>query len=386
MNRLHPPERRERRERREGFALPAAIFSLVLLSALVAGAVFVSTEELRSGRADGADQRALAAAEWALDRAILGWDARRNLEQPVGRTDTLLTEYGPPNDRVIVAATHVQPDAVWMTATATRGGDRRGIPARHTIGASLRLDGTGIVPRAALTTAGTVSVDGGIVDGRDAAALGDSTTTCPENTSAAGIAVPDVSRVTCVACATSRDSGVFGAPAIDSSGLTESAFAALGETTIASLVRRASIDLSGGLVTPQPVSVNGVCDRADPLNWGDPGMSSSCVAWLPVIHVRGSVVLGPGSVGQGILVADGSVQVDGGARFVGLVLAGGDITVTGQGAEIAGAAFAGMTDLAAVSLVMGGGAIRFSSCAVRRASIGTARLVRTAGRWWVELR
>ena len=37
---------------RAGFALPAAIIALVLLSALVAGALFVSTEELRSGRSD----------------------------------------------------------------------------------------------------------------------------------------------------------------------------------------------------------------------------------------------------------------------------------------------------------------------------------------------
>lgn len=380
MTCLHRPERRR------GFALPAAIISLVLLSALVAGALFVSTEELRSGRADGADQRALAAAEWALDGAILDWDPRRNLAQPVGRTDTLVSEYGLPNDEVTVAATRVQPDAVWMTATATRGGDRRSIPTRHTIGASLRLDGAGVLPRAALTTAGTISIDGGIVDGRGAAVPGDSAATCAANISAAGIAVPDVSRVTCAACATSQSSGVFGAPAIDSSGLAESAFALLGSEAMASLVRRASIDLPGGSVTPRPASTNGACDRADPLNWGEPGSSSSCVDWLPVIHVRGSVALGAGSVGQGILVADGSVRVDGGARFVGLVLAGDDITVSGPGSEIAGAAFAGMTNLAAASLVMDGGAIRFAACAVRRASLGTARLARTPGRWWVELR
>ena len=55
---------------RGGFALPAAIMALVLLSALVAGALFVSTEELRAGRTDLADQRAMATAEWALERAI----------------------------------------------------------------------------------------------------------------------------------------------------------------------------------------------------------------------------------------------------------------------------------------------------------------------------
>jgi hypothetical protein len=366
--------------------LPAAIFSLVLLSALVAGALFVSTEELRSGRGDSADQRALAAAEWALDRAILTWDPRRNLAQPVGRTDTVMAEYGPPNDAVVITATRVQRAAVWVTATATRGGDGRGIPARHTVGASLRLVGAGDLARAALTTPGTVLVDGGIVDGRDVTPVGDSAAMCTETASAPGIAVPDVSRVTCATCATSAGSGVFGTPPIDSSGIVNPAFAALVAETSAALVRRASIDLPGGTITPRPAVVNAMCDLADPLNWGDPGASSACADWFPVIHVRGSVVLGAGSVGQGILVADGSVRIEGAARFVGVVVAGADITVSGLGAEIAGAAIAGATSTAALSLVTDGGAIRFGSCAVQRAAMSAARLVRTPGRWWVELR
>ena len=76
--------------RREGFALPAAIIAIVLLSALVAGALFVSTEELRSGRGDASDQRALTAAEWALDRAILAWDTQRNTAQALGSSATLV--------------------------------------------------------------------------------------------------------------------------------------------------------------------------------------------------------------------------------------------------------------------------------------------------------
>ena len=69
---------------RRGFALPTAIIALVLLSALVAGALFVSTEELRAGRGDVADQHALSTAEWALERAISDWDARRNTPHLVG--------------------------------------------------------------------------------------------------------------------------------------------------------------------------------------------------------------------------------------------------------------------------------------------------------------
>lgn len=370
---------------RGGFALPAALFSLVLVSALVAGALFVATEELRTGRGDGADQRALAAAEWALDRAIIAWDSRRNVTQPVGRTDTVAAEYLAPNDTTIVLATRVQRRAVWMTATATRGGDGRAIPSRHTVAASLRLVNDPFPTPAAFTSSGAVVVDGGVVDGRAAGTTGDSAG-CADSASAAGIRVPDVSRVTCPSCATAPGSGVFGVPPIDSSGTVDSAFAAIMDVTTASLVRRASIDLPGGTLTPRPTSKGVVCDLADPFNWGDPGGASPCSDWLPVIHVRGSVVLGPGSLGQGILVVEGSVRVEGGARFVGAVIARGDVTVSGLGAEIAGAVFAAPWSSQGASRITDGGAIRFEPCAVQRASMTTARLVRTPERWWVELR
>ena len=377
---------RPRRNPRSGFALPAAIFSVILVSALVAGALFVATEELRAGRGDGADQRALAAAEWALERAIITWDSRRNVTQPVGRTDTLMTESAAPNDTLVVLATRLQRRSVWITATATRGGDGRGIPARHTVAASLRLVDTPFPAPAALTSGGAVLVDGGVVDGRAAGPSEDSTTTCAASASAAGIRVPDVSRVTCPLCATSPGSGVFGLPPIDSSGVADSTYAAVVDATIASLVRRASIDLPGGTMAPRPTVANALCDLTDPFNWGDPGGTSPCVNWLPVVHVRGSVVLSAGSTGQGILVVDGSVRVEGGARFVGVVLARGEVTVRGLGAEIAGAVFAAPGGAAATSRITDGGAIRFEPCAVQRASMIAARLVATPERWWVELR
>ena len=373
------------RRRRTGFALPAAIIALVLLSALVAGALFVSTEELRSGRGDASDQRALAAAEWALDRAILAWDTQRNTAQAVGATVVLVAESAPPNESVVVTATRVQRDAVWMTAAATSGGDGRGIPARHTIGASLRLVSAVVPTRAALSTAGSVSVDGGVIDGRDASAGDSSSSICTGTVSASGVAVADASNVTCLTCATSPATGVFGTPPIDSSASVDST-AWWGDESVTALAKRSALELPGGSYTPRPSATNNDCDRGDALNWGDPASSSPCANWFPVIHVLGSVVLAPGSVGQGILVVDGSLRLEAGARFAGVVVAGGDIQVTGVGAEIVGAAFAGAAETATVSRVTDGGAIRFASCAIRRAVTGGARLARTPGRWWTELR
>ena len=375
-----------RRTSRSGFALPAAIIALVLLSALIAGALFVSTEELRSGRSDIADQRALAVAEAALDRAILSWSAARNTRQVVGTTEIVERSAEGPNDSVVVAVTRVQPNAVWMTAKATTGGDGRPIPARHTVGASLLLVGARVPTRAALSAQGAVSIDAGIVDGRDSTAASSAAALCTRSQPAAGISTSNPSQVACVGCSSETGSGVFGDPPIDSSTIADSSFARFGDETVASIADRATIDIAGGILTPKPSVVDGDCNAADPLNWGDPSGASPCADRYAIIHVRGNATLASGSTGQGILIVDGSIRVEATARFVGVVFASAAIEVTGPGAEIVGAAFARNADRSRASGVSDGGAIRFASCAVRRAILGTARVMRTPVRWWVELR
>jgi hypothetical protein len=372
-----------------GFALPAAIMALVLLSALVAGALFVSTGELRAGRTDLADQRALATAEWALERAIARWDPRRNTALAVGTSDVVLDSVSSTGDRAMVIATRVQRQGFLVTAYAASAGDGRGIPARHTIAASLRLTGVRVPSSAALTAAGAVTVDGGFVDGGDASAAVNANGLCDESVSdGAGIAVPDTSLVCGALCAGGVPSGVTGSPPVMAlGGLTsDSASGIVDLANPAALAARAPIELLGGTLAPRPVVDAVACDRTDPLNWGDPGGRGPCADHYAFIHVRGSLVLGAGSVGQGILVVDGSLRMETGARFAGVVIVGDDIVVTGVGAELAGVAFALDTDRAGGTRVAGGGAIRRAGCAARRAVLGTSRLTRTPVRWWAELR
>jgi hypothetical protein len=105
-----------------------------------------------------------------------------------------------------------------------------------------------------------------------------------------------------------------------------------------------------------------------------------------VIHITGSAVLAAGSVGQGILLVDGSLHVAAGARFNGIVVTRNDVVVEGAGAELSGVVVALDVDGIGGSIVRDGGTIRFASCVARRALLGAARLTRTPERWWVELR
>jgi len=373
-------------KRRAGFALPAAIVAIVVLSALVAGTLFVSIEELRSGRSDMADQRALAAVEWALERAILDWDARRNTGDAVGATAAVSASALPPNDSIIVTATRASRHAVWLTASARVTGDGSRAPARRAVGASLRLVGTPVSMRAALTTLGGVTVDAGTIDGRDQGAGADTTDLCAESVAAAGVALPAASGVTCITCSSELGTGVFGVPPVDTALVADSSLNVFGGESARVLSGRASIELLAGTFVARPSWSGTDCSTSDPLNWGDPSRASPCADWLPIIHVRGGAVLGAGSVGQGILIVDGALRVESGARFIGVVYTSGAIDVSGLGAEIVGVAFAESDRGASVSRVVGGGAVRVASCAVRRAVLGSARLARTPERWWVELR
>jgi hypothetical protein len=368
---------------RRGFALPAAIIALVLLSALVAGALFISTEELRAGRVDVADQRALAAAEWALERAIIGWDRDRNTRQGIAGEEVIERSGRPPNDSVVVTALRAQRDAIWLTSLATAGGEGSRAPTRHRIAASLRLVHSNVPLGGALSASGNVVVAGGLIDGGDTSSP-DPSAYCPTPRSVAGVIVGADGRVDCTACGGSPGAGVYGTPSVDSTG--DSTSVRIPPATVASLAEEASITLTGGMFAPGPSVTGGECNRADALNWGDPSGATPCRDRYPIVHVRGSATLSAGARGQGILLVDGSLRLEGNAQFAGVVIAGNDIDVMGDGAGIVGVAFAGNADGVGTSGVGSGGAIRYSSCAVARATLGSARLARTPVRWWVELR
>ncbi|HEX6049577.1 MAG TPA: hypothetical protein VFZ21_09915 [Gemmatimonadaceae bacterium] len=373
---------------RRGVALPAAIFALVLLSTLIVGALFVATEELRAGRSDVADQRTLAAAEWALEHAVTRWDPRQNTALRVGDRTELLS-FAHDGDSVRVVATRTQPRAVWLAARATSR-DGRTIPARRVVGGSYRLVGPTVSPGAALTSGGRVTVtSGGLVVGVDAAATASSARVCGEAppASVAAVAVPDSADVCGETCGATPPVGLEGDPLVaNGPPAADPAFSTFGDDTRATLSRRAALVLEPGTYVTRPASDGTECVVSDPMNWGDPAGTSPCADHFPIVHVRGDAVLGPGSVGQGMLLADGGVTLEAGARFAGIVIATNAIVVRGPGAEISGLALAANADGAGATRLEDGGAIRYGGCVARAAVLGAARLARTPERWWAELR
>jgi hypothetical protein len=121
---------------RLGFALVAALLSLVLIAALVAGVLFAATEETRIGSASAAGQLALAADESAIEVTLANWPAAA--EAPVGIGGALNTSvdwFGTP---VTVTVTRLDSTLYWVVADAATASSQAS-PARR-IGAFVRVE------------------------------------------------------------------------------------------------------------------------------------------------------------------------------------------------------------------------------------------------------
>src|SRR5690348_1801923 len=77
------------RNNREGMALALAMFAIVVIGALIAGAFFASNQDFKIGRNSLVAQRAFSAAEFGLNKTMGEWDRSRNMAITVGRDSTM---------------------------------------------------------------------------------------------------------------------------------------------------------------------------------------------------------------------------------------------------------------------------------------------------------
>jgi hypothetical protein len=152
----------------------------------------------------------------------------------------------------------------------------------------------------------------------------------------------------------------------------------LGRLDFADLLSAASIDVPG-TGAPEPVDPGGVCVTSDPWNWGDPERRwRPCGDHLPLRRSSSALRVSAG-VGQVMLVVDGDVTLESGARVYGLVVASGALRLE-AGAELVGMALAagGLTVAPAAEL-------RASACwaaralAAQRATLGGLRALPGSG-------
>jgi hypothetical protein len=89
-------------------------------------------------------------------------------------------------------------------------------------------------------------------------------------------------------------------------------------------------------------------------------------------------------MGQGVLLVDGDLLVDGGFQWYGPVVARGHVSTQGTGGHFNGAVMAADVDLE-LNSVLGNALVTYSSCAITEALIGAGIPRRLKQRSWSEM-
>src|SRR5437016_558417 len=386
-----------------GMALAIAIVALVVVGALIAGAFFSGTQEQRVAENVRRVQASFGVAEEGVYDIIRGW-AADSMKQKYA---ALWPYQSPGVDRVTwgnktatsktgsySGTMYKLNDALYlidMTAqdTMSLAGRIRGGGASQRLGLLARIRPLQVNTQAAVTSGGANIVAGNAsIDGTDHPPTG--WVGCPPLDSAkAGIRTQSDGTV-----ATSGHPAILGnPPVLKDPTLADSSFTHYGDVTYTQLAQSATITLpaqnfSNGI---GPVTVNGACDLTVQTNWGSPTTPAGpCGAYFPIIHITGDGATINGQEGQGVLLVDGSLSVQGGFQFFGVVIVKASIKTPGGGgtpAHFWGTVMVqdtvAFTDT--TNNISGAANLMYSKCAIVKALDKTGNGAMMRSRGWVQL-
>ena len=334
------------RGRRPGFAVATALFTLVVIGALAMGTLFAATHERRAGTDALHQARAVMAAEWGVEQVIAMWRREWNgaLARGHGRTWTRATSEGA---RLVIGVTRLADDLFLVTSEARAG------PARRQVARAVRLDVRDPPLVAALVATGALDTTGvTAVDGLDRAPP---QWDCPPP----AMAIPAIA-------------------------ITDTASALrFGHFDWAALVGAANTSLTVRVSDVAPRASGEECDTGVAENWGEPNRSNGgpCTGYYPVIHAPSDLVV-DGGRGQGILIVEGNLTIQGGFEFAGAVLVRGAVIAGPGGGRILGTM--SIASQGATPSSVDGISIGFSRCATRKALLGIAMPIAVVERSWSE--
>ncbi len=378
---------------REGFVLPAVIFTMAILGLLTVAALTTAQDERRSSRAIRESGAALYAAE-AGAHLVLG----TVVDSPSTVLDTLAegmasgdsvdlgwstlpsgAAYHPVFHRIDDGGKDMYLLMMVGRGAGPWGGERR-------ISLVLTSDpasGVAIAVGGVFTMQGSATIGdaGGVtVDGNDNVPPGWGPSCENPGPAIPAISTPDISAQIEI----NNSPTITGNPPILETPFDATAFDSLFDA----LVAQATIVFGSGVTVTSIGPVEnppGVCDTSVKTNWGAPeDPSHPCFDYFPIIYVPNRVQLNSPDAGQGILVCctgSNHVNFDGGSSFYGLVMSKQWIELE-NGGTLYGAALSTGDD----NEIHTGGSARYSSCALQRAGGGGgAAVLRLIGsRAWGE--
>ena len=338
---------------RRGFALILAIL-IALLMGLTAASVDIALNGSNAGwisrrqalitDADEATALGYVLDEWPRSMRVLGVNGTASRSYTIDGTPTT------------VQVTEEQIGVYRFDLAATGA---TGTSIRSVRGYSRALSIPWGAPIVAL---GTLNLAGGTVDGRDAAP--------PTNTDCGSLLGDQIGAFVPAAANVVSDNATFlgsapeylaSAPSLNTTALTT-----YGATTVDSLVAMANIVYPS--TTTTTVNLSSALTSGSCSGWGSPTAVNGCESYYPVIYAPGPLVIASGA-GQGILVADGNVTLQGTASFYGLIIQrNGTLTIQTNAANGVFGQIIQVSPAGGVTLASG--TIKVSSCAVSRLTLG----------------
>jgi hypothetical protein len=337
------------RVREGGIALAAAVFALVALAALLAGLWFAALQEYRVGANLVRDRRAFDAAEAGLDAALAGWNAgalnRLDINDSVAFSGSLS---GGSADYSGL----VQRLGPWLFLIRSTGLDASG-SSRRTLAVVARLVPLQLRVKAALVASGPVWIGAGAqVD----ALVADTGGACAgPSPTAVGVVLGDAADLVMSGC--TGGSCLRGNPA----------------WSVDTALRNSPVPLLGEGGWTSLMSV------ADTLGQGNVPSSASPVWYAPGDY---SPPLETGA-GPVVLLVQGDLVMETGARLSGLAVVRGRLIMRGAGGSFVGSVLAGGAELSALSGSQAG--LVHSPCAVQQALLAAAPAMPLTERSWTAL-
>src|SRR5436190_10497844 len=387
-----------------GIALAIAIVALVVVGALIAGALFAAMQEQRVSENVRRVMAAFGVAEEGVYDIIRDWDknsaayaALYPFPADSPATSSVVIDRKPSASKTgsysgTLFKLNDQLYLVDVTAqdNMSFAGRIRGGGASQRLGLLVRVKPLTLGPPAALTSGGANVLGGNAtINGNDQ--IPTVWTGCgPTDSAGAGVRTQTNDTVRF----TGHPTVVGSPPVLKDPTLADSAFSVYGSMTYAQLAKQADITLPAQNLstTVGPLLSGGRCDTSVPTNWGSPSdPAGPCGQYFPIIHITGTGAAISGQEGQGVLLVDGSLDVQGGFQFFGVVVIKGKLRTSGGGGGNPAHFWGAMLVQDAVELadttntIVGNANILYSKCAITKAldKAGAGAMMRSRG--WVQL-
>jgi hypothetical protein len=368
-----------------GMALAVAIFALVVIGALVAGTFYAGRLEQQTGQNGFYSVQAAEAAQGAVTQYM---------QSQSGSTLTAIaTGSSSSGSQVSVGQGMATPKitrltgSVWLVSAIGERKTGTKSLATRSVAQLYRLNQAQITVNAGLTAIGKVTVTGSSeVYGWDVTPpswlVGSPAVECPT--------LDDVAAVRYNGQVTQQGSAIIKGDPNREQDASLTPTNMLGGSTFNDLKAMATKILTGNVSGLAAVTTGtpAVCNTAVESNWGAPtNKASPCFTYFPILYHYGDLSISGTGEGQGILLVEGNLSVQGRIDFYGPVIATGGVNIRGTGSD--DVKFYGGVMAQDVTLddskLSGNAMINYSSCAIRRALQGSALPIPLTERSWVQV-